>query len=144
MIHTATDERIKSAFELEGLTAEDIAQDERLSVFSVKAKLMQVSKAYREACKGEPDDESVLNFTIDEAREAKDLILDTMRGADRNDGSVDWKLRSEMAVLVLDEKLGRRKAKSAMQGASFNILNLNAELKQVGELTRKAKAALEV
>ena len=91
MIHTATDERIKAAFEIEGRSPEEISQDEGFSVMSVKAKLMQVSTTYRKLCKVEPEEEDRLNFSNEELIEMNQIMLETARCAELPDGQPDWK-----------------------------------------------------
>lgn len=142
---TAIDERIKTLFEQEGLSPEVIATEERLSPVAVKAKLMQISTVYRKACNAEPlETEDGLNFTNGELREANELILETMRCAETPDGCIDWKLRSNMATYVRDDKKGRKELKAAMVNNRFNILSINEDIQRASARAKGIKELVDV
>lgn len=138
---TTQDERLKTAYELEGLSPEQIASDEGLNVVAVKAKLMEVSTPYRKACGRENEDQSVLNFSDSDLEVVNQIIRETAMAAERADGTIDWKIRLEAACYIRDDKKGRKEARSIMAGNTFNILQMSEKLASSNE---RAKRAIEL
>ena len=141
---TAIDERIKTLYENEKLSVEQIAEEEGFSSVAVKAKLMQISSAYRKDCKCEVEENDELNFSNSELIEVNQIIMDTARAAETPEGTIDWKTRLQAAIYIRDDKKGRKEAKAIMQNNSFNILNLNEKLSEISERTKKMKEAVGV
>ena len=111
------------------MSPEEIAEDRQLDISAVKAALMQSSTLYRRAAgvAGE-DDSDGLNFTKDEARRVKEVMLDLAIGAEREE------LRAKMAVIVYDDYKGRRELKQALAGNTFNILAINEGIQRARQL----------
>ena len=116
---TAELNSIKTAYEEEGLSPEFIAEDRNLELPTVKAALMQCSSRYRKECGQEEPDEDGLNFSKDEARRVKDMMLDLALSAE------DEHLRAKMCTIVYDDHKGRRDLAKGMNGANFNVLMIN-------------------
>jgi hypothetical protein len=110
---------IVTAYEEENLSPEFIAEDRGLDLTAVKAALMQSSTKYRKDCGKEDANSSVLNFSVDEAFRAKNMILDLALGAE------DEHVRAKMAVIVYDDAKGRRDIVKGMNGNNFNVLMIN-------------------
>ena len=56
---TGVDTTIKTAYEVDNASPEEIAESEGFAVEAVKAKLMQVSSKYRKDCGKEDESESL-------------------------------------------------------------------------------------
>lgn len=141
---TAIDERIKSLYENEGLSPEQIAEEEKFNLVAVKAKLMQLSVVYRKACKAEPEDEDELNFSKSEQRELKEIIMEVARCAENADGSVDFRTRLAAATYGRDDAKGRKDLRNIVNNNQLNIFDLNEKLVQVNERTKRMKELVEV
>ena len=142
---SVTDTTIRTAYEQEGMSPEEIAEDQQLDVVAVKAKLMQVSAKYRKDCSSEPEDESTLNFDNDQLRTVNQIIFEAACSAERSDGTVDWKVRLDAATYIRDDKKGRKEVKRALTNNSFNILSINEKLAEAKGLRAKLiKDAIEV
>lgn len=131
-------------YEREHLSVEEISQEEGFSPVAVKAKLMQISSAYRKDCKQESIQEDTLNFSESELREVNQIIMDTARAAETPDGAIDWKTRLQAATYIRDDKKGRKEIRNAINNTNFNILSLNDKLSEVSERTRKMKELVDV
>ena len=133
------DLQIKNAFEKEGMTPQQIADDQQLDVVAVKAKLIQISSSYRKLCLGEGADvEDSLNFTDDELRKVNEIIMQTAMSAETPDGAIDYKTRLSAAIYVRDDKKGRKEVNRGIQGQTFNILNFNQALESARSSSRDA------
>jgi hypothetical protein len=124
---------IKTAYEQENMTPEEIAEDRMLDLAAVKAGLMQCSSQYRKACGKEEVEEDTLNFNRDEQQRVKDAILDLALGAD------DENLRGRMLVYIRDDAKGRKDVVKQLGSQNFNILMINEKMKQVREVAERIK-----
>lgn len=127
---------IRVAYEDEQMSPEEIAEDRGLDISAVKAGLMQCSSMYRKACGKEEEEEDVLNFSKDEQRRVRDVILDLALGAD------DEHLRAKMATYVRDDAKGRKDVVKQMAGQNFNILMINEQMKKVRAVTDGIKNSI--
>jgi hypothetical protein len=141
---TTQDSIIKTAYELENLTPDQIAEDQGLNLIAVKAKLMEVSTKYRKDCGKEPENESRLNFSNNDLETVNQIIMETALAAERSDGSIDWKTRLEAACYIRDDKKGRKEVKSILAGNTFNILNLSEKLSLSNQRAAEMKRLVEV
>jgi hypothetical protein len=119
---------IKTAYEQEEMSPEEISQVRELDLAAVKAALMQCSAKYRKACGKEDEAEDTLNFTRDEQQRIKDAILDIALGEE------DPHLRFKALVYCRDDHKGRKDVVKATQGTNFNILMINEKMKQVRQM----------
>lgn len=133
--------QIKTAFEQEGMTPEQIAEDQSLDVGAVKSVLIQSSSIYRKACgmeNGEVDDG--LNFNDDELKIANKIIIETAMSAEYADGTPDFKTRLDAAKYIRDDKKGRKEVVRAVNnGNTFNILQLNEQFREAREAAESVK-----
>lgn len=133
-------ETIKTAYETLHLTPEQIAETQGLEITSVKAALMSVSKQYRNdiGCVSQdtPTDESSLDFTDEDLRDMNEILRDTAKHATLADGSPDWRVRSDIAKYIRDDKKGRKNPVKQM-GNQFNIFTFNESIKQMREMKNK-------
>ncbi len=129
---------IKLAYEQENLTPEQIAELEGLDVTAVKAALMQCSTVYRKACNSnqEEDEDDGLNFTKDEMRRVKRVIIDLALGAE------DEHLRGKMAVIARDDWKGRRDPVKALANQTNNIFLLNEKLASIRSAADRIKSSV--
>lgn len=138
------DDQIRRSFE-QGCTPEQIANDQGLDVVAVKAKLIQVSKLYREKMGMEEEEiEDGLNFTKDQLKQANDVIVETMLAACDRDGNVDFKTRLSAAMYVRDDKKGRKEVKQLLQQNQFNIFDFNKALEASRNGANKVKEMLNI
>lgn len=124
---------IRTAFDEEGMSPEDIASERELDVTAVKSALMQSSSKYRKLCRNEEPDKSVLNYSIDEQLRVKEMLLDLALGAE------DEHLRGKLCVIIRDDALGRKDITKSMGGQNFNILMINEKMKQIRSVTNGIK-----
>jgi hypothetical protein len=122
------DQQIKSSYEEQDMSPEEIAEDQGLDIVAVKAKLLQVSSKYRKASRKEADDEDRLNFSNTQLESVNDIIYETALSATHSDGTVDHRTRLAAATYIRDDKKGRKEARSVLAGTTFNILALNERL----------------
>lgn len=115
--------QLRNAYESEGMTPLQIAEDQSLDVTAVKAKLMQISSKYRKDCGQEEDEDSELNFNNSDLKTVNKIIMDLAISAE------DEHLRFKAATYIRDDKKGRKEVVKAMRDTgNFNILNINQML----------------
>lgn len=120
---------IRLAYESEGMTPEQIAEDRELELPAVKAALMTVSSKYRKDCGKEPEEEDNLNFSKDEARRIKEEMVSIALSAE------DPNLRFRACTVIRDDFKGRRDVVKGVQGMQFNnILMINDRMRQMREV----------
>lgn len=125
---------IKTAYEVEGMSPEEIAQDRGFDVAAVKAGLMQYSSKYQKACGKEEEAEEELNFSNEQLQRVNDVIFELAMGAE------DPHLRFKAATYVRDDKKGRKEVIKNVAGNNFNVLMINQQLARVAELAEVAKS----
>lgn len=115
--------QLRNAYESEGMTPLQIAEDQSLDVTAVKAKLMQISSKYRKDCGQEEDEDSELNFNNSDLKTVNKIIMDLAISAE------DEHLRFKAATYIRDDKKGRKEVVKAIRDTgNFNILNINQML----------------
>lgn len=139
--------QLKTAYEQEGMTPEEIADDLDLELESVKAGLTQVSSKYRRDCGKEPAEiVDSLNFTNDQLLAVNEIIFQTALAAEHSDGSIDWKTRLAAAQYIRDDKKGRKEPAKLPLGNTFNILQFNEQIADARQRVKQLKEenAIEV
>jgi hypothetical protein len=124
---------LKTAYEEEQMTVEEIAESRELDLSAVKAGLMQCSAKYRRACGKEEEETDSLNFSREEQQRIKDALYDLALSTE------DEHLRFKALVYCRDDAKGRKDVVKDMKGANFNILMINERMKQVRQITDKLK-----
>lgn len=124
---------LKVAYENEGMSPEEIAEDRALDVLSVKAGLMQCSSVYRKACGQESEDDITLNFSNEDLKRVNETILSLALGSE------DDNVRLRAAIYVRDDKKGRKEIVKAVQNNNFNILDFNSIQKSAREQANRIK-----
>jgi hypothetical protein len=124
---------IKTAYEQEGMTVEEIAEDRAMEPIAVKAALMQSSALYRKACGQESEEDTKSNFTEDEERRIREMIVSIALGAE------DDSVRLKAAMYVRDDFKGRKEVVRAVQKNTFNILDFNEAMKSARSGASKLK-----
>ena len=127
---------LRVAYEDEGMSPEEIAQDRALDLTAVKAGLMQCSAKYRKDCGKESEEIDELNFNNEDLRRVNEVILDLALGAE------DEHLRAKMACYVRDDKKGRKEVVRNIQGSNFNVLFINEQMRKVREVGSAIKQGL--
>ena len=127
---------LRVAYEDEGMSPEEISQDRALDLTAVKAGLMQCSAKYRKDCGKEDETESELNFTFEEKRRIKEEMMNLALGAE------DEHLRGKMCLNLWDDSKGRKDVVRNVQGANFNILYINEQMRKVREVGSAIKQGL--
>jgi len=125
---------LKTAYEEEQMTVEEIAESRELDLSAVKAGLMQCSAKYRRACGKEEEETDSLNFSREEQQRIKDALYDLALSTE------DEHLRFKALVYCRDDAKGRKDVVKDMKGANFNILMINERMKQVRQITDKLKS----
>ena len=115
---------IKTLYEQENLTPEQIAEVQDMDVVAIKAALCQCSSKFRKDAGQETEEDHTLNFDNDQLRRANETIVSIMLSAE------DDSIRLKAAMYVRDDKKGRKEVIKSMQGNTFNILQFNESLKQ--------------
>lgn len=125
---------IKTAYEQEGMSPDEIAQCQELDVVAVKAALCQCSSKYRKDCGMELSaGGDGLNFSDDELRRVNEVILDIALGAE------DPHLRFKAATYVRDDKKGRKEVIRNMNNGGINIITINEQLKNIKSIGDQLK-----
>ncbi len=116
---------IRTAYEEEGMSPAEIAEDRELDLAAVKSALMSCSSKYRKDAGREAEDESLLNFSFEEKIRVKNAMMDLAMGAD------DEHLRGKMLTTIRDDYMGRKDMSKGLGGMNVNILNINRLMQQV-------------
>ncbi len=124
---------IRTAYEQEGMTPQEIADCQELDIVAVKAGLMQCSAKYRRDCGKEEEEIDNLNFNNDQLARVNDIIVDPALGAE------DEHLRFKAASYIRDDKKGRRDVVKGMAGNNFNVLFINQQLEKARQVTDSIK-----
>lgn len=124
-------EQIKASYEVNDMTPEEIADDQKLDLTAVKIALMNCSSKYRKACGKEDDEEDKLNFSNHQLKEVNQVIFEAATTACHPDGSIDYKTRSQNAQYIRDDKKGRKEPRKIVASNTFNILGLNQKLAEL-------------
>lgn len=126
---TAANMQIVTAYEVNGLTPEQIADLEGYDVGAVKSVLMQFSSAYRKAVKkGEED-----GFSEDEEMRARQVIAQLAQYAE------DDNLRFRASKYIRDDKKGRLDVVKKQKGLNINVLMINAEIQKATQAIERGK-----
>ena len=141
---TAQDTAMKTAYEVEGMSPDEIAIDQNLNVMAVKGKLMEISGKFRKDAKLEPLKEDRLNFSDYQLETVTAHIFEMAIGAETPDGLPDYKVQADLCKYVRDDKKGRKEVLKLMQNNQFNIFDMNQKLSVAQEKARKAKELIEV
>ena len=125
---TAKLSTIKTAFENERMTPEEIAESQDLELVAVKAALMQCSAKYRRECGQEPEEVDRLNFSNDDLARVNEVILELALSAE------DPHLRFKAATYIRDDKKGRKEIAKQVGGMQTNIFMLNEQLAKMRQV----------
>lgn len=125
---TAELSTIKTAFENERMTPEEIAESQDLELVAVKAALMQCSAKYRRECGQEPEEVDRLNFSNDDLARVNEVILELALSAE------DPHLRFKAATYIRDDKKGRKEIAKQVGGMQTNIFMLNEQLAKMRQV----------
>ena len=107
---------IKTSYEQDGLTPEQIAESRDLDVAGVKATLCQCSSVFRKDCGQEDEEDSTLNFTDDELRRINEKMITLALSAE------DENVQLRACMYIRDDKKGRKEVVKAVAGNNFNVL----------------------
>lgn len=127
-----SDIQIKTAYEEEGMSPEEISQDMGYEVVAVKAKLMQVSSKYRSACGKEPEEESELNFSDEQLKIVTQEMFDLAMHTE------DEHLKYKCLTYIRDDKKGRKDVVKATQQVPINLLQFNQFLNSSKNMAQQA------
>jgi len=130
---TAELHALKTAYEEEQMSVQDIAECRGLDVAAVKAGLMQCSTKYRRECGRESENEDNLNFSKDEQERVKNALYDLAMSTE------DDHLKFKALMYIRDDAKGRKDIIKNTQGSQFNILLINERMKQVRQITDRLK-----
>ncbi len=121
---SGTDSQIKTAYEVNKMTPEQIAEELGFTVLSIKAKLMQCSSLYRKDCGQEDESRDELNFSKEEARRIKQELFDLAMTTE------DEHLKGKLLLNLRDDSRGRKDVVKQVSNSPFNILQINQVLQQ--------------
>ena len=127
---------IRTAYEDEAMSPEQIAESQDLDLAAVKAALMQCSPQYRKDCGREEETEDILNFSNDDLTRVNQVIVDIALGGE------DEGIRLKAATYIRDDKKGRKEVVKAIGQNNFNILFINEQLKKVRGVADNIKGAV--
>lgn len=118
----------------DGMSPDEIAEDQDLEVTAIKAILMQSSSKYRADCKMETrlnPEKPELNFDEEQLRRANQVIYDVMLSAQLPDHTPDYRTQLKAAQYIRDDVKGRlTPVKNINNGPTFNLLQFNQQLEQ--------------
>jgi hypothetical protein len=137
---SGTLEQLRTAYEVEGMTIEQICQDfSDLQPEAVKAALISCSSKYRKDCGVETRLESPdeLNFDNDQLKSVNQVIYELALGAE------DEHLRFKAATYVRDDKKGRKEVAALLRDTNrFNLNTFNILLQQGRQMANGIKQQL--
>lgn len=131
-----TDTQLKTAYEVEGMTPSEIADDMGYAVEAVKAKLMQVSSKYRKACGSEGEKEDKLNFSDEQLAVVNEELFLLATQAESE------KVRANLLKYIRDDKKGRKDVVKGVGNVSFNLLQFNEAIVSSRANAQAAKAKI--
>lgn len=118
----------------DGMTPDEIAEQEDLEVTAIKAILMQSSTRYRQDCKLEQKldpERADLNFNEDQLKRVNAVIYDVALSARLPDGTPDFRTQLRAAQYIRDDVKGRlTPVRNINQVNTFNLLEFNGKLEQ--------------
>lgn len=132
----------------DGMTPDEIAEDQDLDVTAIKAILMQSSSKYRQNCKIEQKldpEKADLNFNEDQLRRMNQVIYDVALSAQLPDGTPDYRTQLKAAQYIRDDVKGRLTPVRNINnnGPTFNLLQFNQQLEQARLGATGARRAIE-
>ena len=132
---TSANEQVITAFEVNGMSPEEIALDLDLDLLAVKAILHQNSSDFRKAAK----DDDTLQFKTSEAEEMKAIILNIARYEED-----DQHLKFKAAKFVLEDKKGRLDVGKELGHNTFNfqINNFKEQMAKALQAAERTKAMI--
>lgn len=134
---------LKEAYENEGMSLSEIAEDQEMELSVVKAGLIQCSAKYRKECglearTGEDIEEESANFTKEQnaevVREIYNLALSTE----------DEHVKKDLLKFIRNDYKGRLNPVKNMQHSGVNILQINMALQGAKRGASEAKKLVEV
>jgi hypothetical protein len=135
-MNSGTDQQIKTAYEVNGMTPEQISDDLGFTIESIKAKLMQISSSYRKDCGLENPTSSTLNFSDEQLARVNDEIYQLALGSD------DEHLKFKALTYIRDDKKGRKDVVRQMAGTTFNMFQFNQMLQAGRSGAQRIKESL--
>jgi len=143
---SAAIQQIKTAYEVNNMSPEEIASDFGFDVTVVKAALTNGSSKYRKDCGLEESlgTEDRLNFTDEQLEDVNRVIYETALSAEHSDGTVDYKTRLAAATYIRDDKKGRKELARQLGGNTFNLFQFNQQLQLARGKAQEMRKALEV
>lgn len=128
---TACLEQIKTCYEQEKMTPDEISQELGMDIVAVKAALAQSSVMFRKAARKEGEDQTELNYSEDQAQRMLDKVYQLGMTSE------DEHLQFKAAVFVINEFKGRNNTVKNLAGNTFNVLQINQALQGAREGTSK-------
>jgi len=134
-------EQIKRAFEVEGMTPAEIAEDQDLDLAAVKSGLIQCSAIYRKECgleikTGEEILEDSCNFTEEQLKSVTQELYNMAMGSE------DEHIRKDLLKYIRNDAKGRLNPVKNMQQNGPNIFMINNAIMQAREGARKIKSVV--
>lgn len=131
----AENQQIVTLFEEVGMGPDEIAQSEEMDLIAVKTILMQCSSLYRQESKQNKS----LEFTVDEAEEMKQILLNRARYSE------DEHLQVKCAIFIINDKKGRLDGGRMLGQLGNAVINFNMQMQKVQDAReRTLKKAEEV
>lgn len=131
----------------DGMSPDEIAEDQDLDVTAVKAVLMQSSASYRKDCRQEEKlnpERADLNFNEDQLKRMNQVIYDVALKAELPDGTPDYRTMLKAATYIRDDVKGRlNPVKNINNGPTFNLLTFNQQLEQARLGATGARRSIE-
>lgn len=137
--------QIVVSYEQQGMTPDEISDDQGLEVASVKAALSQHSAMYRKDVQQlKDDDEDGLDFTKEQLRQVNAVIFETAISATLPDNSVDHRTRLKAAEYIRDDIKGRLTPVRAINKTqNVNLFQFNEAIANARVSAEKVKLQLK-
>lgn len=125
---------IKTGYEVNGMTIEEIAEDRDMEIAVVKAALAQSSSKYRKEVGLSSSTIDVgLDFTDDELEAVNREIFKLAMYSE------DEHVKTKNLHYIRDDKKGRKEVVKQVANQTFNLLQFNDSIARVREQAEKAK-----
>lgn len=127
-------EQIKTLYEIEKLSLQDIAEQLDTPLDTVKIALLQYSPKFREDIKTD----KTKDFTDDELEVAKQAISRLMYAEDDN-------IAFKAAKFIFQERKGRNDPRTLIKNVNLNVTLINTQMQKAREAKQRAvKEEIEV
>lgn len=129
---TAGNQQIVTAYEELRMSPEEIAEDQDIDLFAVKAILMQFSSVFRRDAGEKPKE---IGFNEEQEQDVIDVISNIARGYT----DADERTQLRAAMFLRNDRRGRLDIGKQLSGLNINVINFNEQMKKAIAAKQRSK-----